>query len=173
MVDLKTIIKMNAIWDNLVTKPNIKLMECLYGFDIPTIKGKATRQHLHKLVSNVVSIPHELCDSQYDVSILTSCMSMVCLSSLQYPRILSFANLVESVHKLYSRVSFQVTEVCANHNFKPVLHVLQDSGWSFMTNLANTQEHVPEGEHNNCVLKEHICTTYHGIPYKMLPRATW
>ena len=39
-----------------------------------------------------------------------------------------------------------------------------------MTNLPNAQEHVPEAECNNHVLKEHNCTTYHGIPYKMLPR---
>ena len=82
----------------------------------------------------------------------------------------TIANLVESVLKLYSRASFQVKEVCANHEFKPVLHVLQGSGWSFMTNLANAQEHVPEAECNNCILKEHIHATYRGIPYKMLPR---
>ena len=39
-----------------------------------------------------------------------------------------------------------------------------------MTNLANAQEHVSEAKCNNCILKEHIHTTYHGIPYKMLPR---
>ena len=61
-------------------------------------------------------------------------------------------------------------EVCVTHEFKPVLHILQDSGWSFMTNLANAQEHVPEAEHNNCIFKECIHTTYHGIPYKILPR---
>ena len=61
-------------------------------------------------------------------------------------------------------------EVYANHEFKPVLQVLQDNGWSFMTNLANAQEHVPEAEHNKHILKEHIPPTYHGIPYKMLPR---
>ena len=46
VVDLKTIIKANmihVIWDNPVTKSNIKLMECLYGPDIPSIKGKTTR----------------------------------------------------------------------------------------------------------------------------------
>ena len=48
--------------------------------------------------------------------------------------------------------------------------ILLHSGWSFTINLANAQEHVPQGEHNNCVLKEHIHTTYHGIPYKMLPQ---
>ena len=39
-----------------------------------------------------------------------------------------------------------------------------------MTNPSNTQEHVPEAKHNNCVLKECIHATYHGIPYKMLPQ---
>ena len=78
----------------------------------------------------------------------------------------TITNLVESVLKLYHWAGFHVKEVCA---FKPVLHVLQDGRWSFMTNLADAQEHVPEAEHNNHVLKEWIHTTYHVIPYKMLP----
>ena len=43
VVDLKTIIKTNLIWDNLVTESNVKLMECLFGTDIPTVKGKTTQ----------------------------------------------------------------------------------------------------------------------------------
>ena len=69
-----------------------------------------------------------------------------------------------------ARPGFQVKEVCADHEFKPVLHILQDCRWSFTTNLANAQEHVPTAKHNNCVLKECIHATYHGIPYKVLPR---
>ena len=42
VANLKTIIK-NVIWDNLVTESNLKLMECLFGPDIPVIKGKTTR----------------------------------------------------------------------------------------------------------------------------------
>ena len=56
----------------------------------------------------------------------------------------TIASLVESILKLYLWASFQVMEVCTNCKFKPVLQVLQDNGWSFMTNLANDQEHVPE-----------------------------
>ena len=82
----------------------------------------------------------------------------------------AIASLVESILKLYQQAGFQVMEVCADHEFKPVLQVLQDGGWSFMTNLANAQEHVAEAEHNNHVLKEHINATYHGIPYKILPQ---
>ena len=51
-------------------------------------------------------------------------------------------------------------EVCTHCEFKPVLQVLQDDRWSFMTNLANVQELVPETECNNA----------HGSPYKMLLR---
>ena len=49
-------------------------MECLYGPDIPTIKGKTTRQCPHKLVSDVVSIPHELHDTQHNVCLYIDMM---------------------------------------------------------------------------------------------------
>ena len=61
----------------------------------------------------------------------------------------TITSLVESILKLCQWANFQVMEVCADHEFKPVLQVLQDNGWSFMTNLANAQEHLPEAEHNN------------------------
>ena len=43
VVNLKTIIKTNAIQDKTITESNIKQMECLYRPDIPTIKGKTMR----------------------------------------------------------------------------------------------------------------------------------
>ena len=43
VVNLKTIIKTNVIWDNPITKADIKLMDRLYTPNIPTIKGKTTR----------------------------------------------------------------------------------------------------------------------------------
>ena len=61
----------------------------------------------------------------------------------------TIANPVESVLKLYHWAGLQVTEVCADHEFKPVLHVLQDCGWYFTTNLASAQEHVPEAKCDN------------------------
>ena len=36
----------------------------------------------------------------------------------------TIASLVESVLKLYQQSSFQVMEVCADHEFKPVLQIL-------------------------------------------------
>ena len=74
VVSLRTIIKTNTIQDNPITKSDIKLMDHIYGPNIPTIEGKTTRQHLHKLVSNVVLIPHELCDTQCDVCLYIDIM---------------------------------------------------------------------------------------------------
>ena len=74
VVDLKKIIKTNTIWDNPVTESDIKLMQCLYGPDIPTIKGETTRQCPHKLVSNVVSICHKLHDTQCNVCLYIDIM---------------------------------------------------------------------------------------------------
>ena len=62
VVNLKTIINTNVIWDNPITKSNVTLMECFFGPDIPTVKGKTTRCCPRQLVNYVVSIPHELHD---------------------------------------------------------------------------------------------------------------
>ena len=132
-------------------------------------------------------IPHELHDTQHDVCLYIAIMYVIGMPFLtmiskciRYCTAMwvanhtapTIANLVESVLKLYHWAGFQVTEVCANRStnrkFKPILHVLLDSGCSFMTNLANAHEHVPEAECNNHILQEHIHAMYHGIPYKML-----
>ena len=108
--------------------------------------------------------PHEICDAQRNVCLYIDQMyvnGMLFLTTIsnnnKYCTTMWVADYtaptipsqVESILKLYQWDGFQVTEVCANHEFKPVLQVLQDNGWSFMTNLANGQEHVPEAEHNN------------------------
>ena len=102
----------------------------------------------------MVSIPHELHDAQHDVCLYIDIMytkGMPFLTTISMNikyctamRVADFtaptiASLVESVLKLYQWASFQVKEVCTDCEFKPVLQVLQDNGWSFMTNLANVR----------------------------------
>ena len=65
---------MNVIWVNPITESDIKLMECLYGPDIPTVEGKTIRQCPHKLASDVVSIPHKLRDTQCNVCLYIDIM---------------------------------------------------------------------------------------------------
>ena len=84
VVNLKTIIKINVIQDNPVTKSDVKLMEHLFGPNIPTIKGKTTRSQPHQLVSDVVSTPHELCDAQCNVCLYIDIMYVTGMPFLNY-----------------------------------------------------------------------------------------
>ena len=43
VVDLKTIIKNKVIQDNPVKESDLKLLECLFNPDIPSVKGKTMR----------------------------------------------------------------------------------------------------------------------------------
>ena len=129
MVNLKTIKKLNVIWDNPVTKSDVKVMEHLYGPDIATLKGKTTRHCPHQLVSNVVSISHELHETQCDVCLY---IDIMCVNGMPFLTIISknimyhiamwvadcshttIASPVESVLKLYQWIGLQVTKICAN-----------------------------------------------------------
>jgi hypothetical protein len=42
--------------------------------------------------------------------------------------------------------------------------------FGIQVNYASPQEHVPEAERNNRVIKERIHATYHRLPYDRLPR---
>ena len=141
VVNLKTTIKINVIWDNLVTKSNVKLMECLFGPDIPSIKGKTTRHHPHQLVNDMVCIPHELHDAECDLCLYIAIMYVngmpfltTISKNIKYCTTMwvadctapTITSLVESVLKIFQWASFHITEVCANCEFKPVLQVLQD-----------------------------------------------
>ena len=123
-------------------------------------------------------VPHELHDTQCNVCLYIDIMYIngmpfltAISKNIKYDTAMwvadcmapTIANLIESVLKLYNWAGFQVKEVCTDCEFKPVLHVLQDSGWSFTTNLTNAQEHVLEAEHNNCILKEHFAPLIMGF----------
>ena len=91
----------------------------------------------------MVSIPHELHDAKHNVCLYIDIMyvnGMLFLTAISKnikdhtamwvadctaPTITS---QVESVLKLYQWAGFQVIDVCTEHEFKPVLQVLQDNG---------------------------------------------
>ena len=89
----------------------------------------------------MVSIPHELHDAQHDVCLYIDIMYIngmpfltTISKNIKYHTVMwvadhtapTITSLVEDILKLYPWASFQVMEVCTNHEFKPVLQVLQD-----------------------------------------------
>jgi hypothetical protein len=55
-----------------------------------------------------------------------------------------------------------------DNEFHPLIDPLALE-FGIQVNYASLQEHVPEAERNNRVMKERVCTTYHHLPYEDLP----
>jgi hypothetical protein len=55
-----------------------------------------------------------------------------------------------------------------DNEFHPLIDPLALE-FGIQVNYASLQEHVPEAERNNRVMKERVCTTYHHLPYEHLP----
>jgi hypothetical protein len=55
-----------------------------------------------------------------------------------------------------------------DNEFHPLIDPLALE-FGIQVNYASLQEHVPEAERNNRVVKERVCTTYHHLPYEHLP----
>ena len=106
----------------------------------------------------MVSIPHELHDAQCDVCLYIDIMyinGMRFLTTISKNTkyhtemwvtdhtVPTIAFLVESIVKLFQQAGFHIKELCTDCKYIPALQVLQDDGWSVITNLANAPEHVP------------------------------
>ena len=93
----------------------------------------------------MVSIPNKLFDTQCDICLYIDIMYVngmpfltTISKNIKYHTAMwvadctapTITSLVESILKLYQWAGFQVMEVCADCEVKPVLQVLQDSGWS-------------------------------------------
>jgi hypothetical protein len=56
-----------------------------------------------------------------------------------------------------------------DNEFRPLMEPLGHT-YHIALNYANPQEHVPEAERNNRVIKERVRATYHRLPFTHLPR---
>ena len=153
-VDLNTI-KTNVIWDNPITKSDINLMECLYWPDVPTIKGKTTRWCPHKLVSDVVSIPHELHDTQCDVCLYIDKMYIngmpfltTISNNIKYCTGMwvadctapTIASLVECILKLYQQLAFKLwksVQIANSNQFSKSSKMVDGPSWPFLPMLSS------------------------------------
>jgi hypothetical protein len=80
-----------------------------------------------------------------------------------------YKSALTSVLATYNLGGFRVKEIRCDNEFRPLMDSLANE-FDIRMNYANPQEHVPEAERNNRVIKERVCATYHRLPYKQLPR---
>jgi hypothetical protein len=84
--DLKAMIRMNLIKNNVVTTEDVILAMKAYGPDISGIKGKTTRQKPTTVESNIVEIPDELLEIQQDLKVSMDGMTV---NSLKFLTVIS------------------------------------------------------------------------------------
>jgi hypothetical protein len=184
--DLKAMIWMNLIKNNVVTTDDVNLAIKAYGPDVGAIKGKTTRSKPTPVTSNILEIPDELLEVQQD---LTLSMDGLTVNSLKFLSTISHdlyyrttqyvARSVASIYEecmdellaLYKRGGFTISTIHCDNEFHKVMDPLSARQDPPITmNYAATQEHVPRAEQNNRVIQERVRVAYHRFPFTHLPR---
>ena len=182
--DLKAIIQMNAIKNNPVTTEDVDIAQKIFGPNIATLKGKTTRRTPVPIIEDRIKIPRELITTQYaitlcidgmkvnDIGFLTTISKNIMYRTARYiSRLLTsiYRKCLQQVLRIYTLGGFRVTMIHCDNEFCPLIDPLALE-FGIQVNYASPQEHVPEAERNNRVVKERVRATYHHLPYERLPR---
>jgi hypothetical protein len=184
--DLKSMIRLNLIRNNIVTTADVNLAVKAFGPDVGDIKGKTTRSRPKPVTSNVIELPDELLEVQKDV---TLSMDGMTVNSLKFLTTISheifyrtaqyvekavasvYDNRLDEIVRLYKHGQFQITEIHCDNEFHKVMDPFSAKQDPTITvNYAAAQEHVPRAERNNRTIQERVRATYHRLPYDHLPR---
>jgi hypothetical protein len=179
-------IRMNLIWNNVVTTEDVNLAVKVFGADIGSVKDKTTRSCPKPVMSNIIEIPDELLEVQKDVTLSMDGMTVNSLKFLttisheifyrtsQYvssPVASEYDQRLEEIIRLYKHGQFQVTAIHCDNEFHKVLDPFSARQNPTITvNYAAAQEHVPRAKRNNRTIQERVRATYHRLPYDHLPR---
>jgi hypothetical protein len=167
---MKAIIQMNAIKNNPVTTEDVDIAEKIFGPDAATLKGKTTRRAPIPIIEDRIEIPRELITAQYSVTLCINGLKVNNISFLttisknlmyrtaryiQRPLASVYRKCLQQVLRIYTLGGLRVTTIRCNNEFHPLMDPL---GLEFriQVNYASPQEHVPEAERNNRVIKERI-----------------
>ena len=182
--DFKAIIRMNTINNNPVTTDDIKIAEKIFGPDIGTLKGKTTRRKPLPVVNDYIEIPKELIQAQREVtlcmdgmkvngqSFLTTISRNIMYRTAQWVKNQTaevYRDALIQVFRVYNTGGFKITTIHCDNEFRPLMEQISNE-FQVTMNYANPQEHVPEAERNNRVIKERVRAAYHRLPFKHLPR---
>ena len=177
-------LRMNSIIGNPVTTDDIIMAEQIFGTDIGRIKGKTTRRKPAPVVDDYIEIPKKLISTKREV---TLCMDGMKVNGLAFLTTVSrnlqyrtaqfvkhqtpgvYREVLQEIFRVYNTGGFQVTTIRCDNEFRPLIEPLANE-FNVDMNFANAQEHVPEAERNNRVIKDRVRATFHRLPYRRLTR---
>jgi hypothetical protein len=182
--DFKAIIRMNCIKNNPITTEDIDLAEKIFGPDIGSLKGKTTRAKPKPVVDDFIEIPRELIAAQQDI---TLCIDGLKINGIPFLATISrnimyrtcewvkhqtvsvYRSVLDSVFRIYNMAGFRIVAIHCDNEFKPLMDELKDI-YNVTLNYASAQEHVPEAERNNRVIKERFRAAFHRLPFTKIPK---
>jgi hypothetical protein len=186
IMNLKGAIRMNLIRDNPVTTNDVDLAEQIFGPYVGTVKGKTTRQKPLPIVDQHIQIPEELISVHADITLAIDGLT---INSLKFLSTISrnmyyctvhymptteaknYQTTLKEVCGVYCQGGFQVTDILCDNKFHASMDPIAASQNPPITmHYTAAQEHVPEAERNNRVIKEQFRAVYHRLPYTHLPR---
>jgi hypothetical protein len=163
----------------------VDLAEYIFGPDVGSIKGKMTRCKALPIIDEHIEIPEELKSVHEDVTLAIDGLTINSLKFLStisrniYYRTVhymptteakSYQPTITDVCGVYCHGRFQVTDILCNNKFQAAMDpIVASKNPPITMHYAAAQEHVPEAERNNRVIKEQFRAVYHRLPYTHLP----
>ena len=176
------IISTNKIKDCPVTVEDVNISEKIYGPDMYAIKGKSTRPKPPVVVNDYVEIPKELIDAHKNVEVCADIMFIDGVPFLNtvtkntkiiinhYLEDRSKETLVKKLQSTFRKLNqagMTVKVLHADHEFECVKPDFEDM---MEINICPKDQHVPDIERMNRVIKERYRALYHRNPYSMWPK---
>jgi hypothetical protein len=181
LMNLKGALRMNLIRDNPVTTKDVDLAEHMFGPDVGTVKVKMTRRKPMPIIDEHIEIPNELISVHEDITLAIDGLTINTLKFLStisrdiYYRTVHYIPTTEAknyqttmtdVCGVYRRGGFQVTHIIYDNEFHASMDPIAASQNPPITmHYAAAQQHMPEAERNNRVIKEQFRAVYHRLPY--------
>jgi hypothetical protein len=181
MNNFKSLLRMNAIQNCPVTVEDVNISEKIFGPDMSSLKGKSTRRKTKPVKNDLIEIPKEIITKHHDIDFCMDAMyvnecgitaidrtikvrSLVPMNTKQH---VEYYRALDQILRHYNRAGFVIRTIHCDGEFRGMMEKVD---LEVDMNFTNAQDHVPEAERNNCMIKERIRAAYHRLPYKAIPR---
>jgi hypothetical protein len=182
--NFKSLLWMNVIQNCPVTVEDINISEKIFGPDMSSLKGKSTRRKPKPVRSDLIEIPKEIITKHHNIGLCMDAMyANECGMLTAIDQTIKFRSLVptntkqhveyyralDQILRHYNRAGFVIRMIHYDGEFCGMMEKVEDN-LDVDMNFTNAQDHVPEAERNNQMIKEMIGAAYHRLPYKAIPR---
>jgi hypothetical protein len=184
MTNFKSLLRMNVIQNCPVTVEDVNISEKIFGPDISSLKGKSMRRKPKPVRQDLIEIPKEIITKHHDIDLCMDAMYVnECGMLTAIDRTIKFRSLVpmntkkhveyyralNQILRHYNQAGFVIRTLHCDGEFRGMMEKVKDN-LDVDMNFTNAQDHVPEAEQNNRMIKERIRAAYHRLPYKAIPR---